>query len=210
MTAEDQVIERLVSGQGATDIARGIGVSRTQVYNILDGLADSGVISRRGDLPNGAVTELCPPAEFTPLIEYVFSSTDWSDRVTDSIRSSCVRYGIVAPKPDARDSYVDWRGHTARRVDFNIGAARVMVVGSLVPRMDKLTWQRATPKWRNVYLEYEDGDNASMPWERERLVTSLDIVGKLWFTTNKAPKSLLLAVAWVCESFALLGERIGQ
>jgi hypothetical protein len=204
MGVDDQILERLISGQGVTDIARNVGMSRTQVYNVLDGYADAGVLSRLGDLPDGAVTEVCMPLEFAPLLENALRGSDLPESAADAVRALCQRYGLIRPKSDDRYTRETWKGHTARRVDFTIGAVRVMVVAHLEPRFDKASWARVTPQWRNVYIEYEEGDNASMPFERGRLVTSLDLVGKLWFSSNVAPKPLLLAVAWACESRALL------
>lgn len=221
MGIEDRVLELIVAANTPVTIQRSLDIRPDQYYSALDSLMESGILSRYGNLPVEATTELCPPMESIGLFAEVFADAGWSKRITDSLRSLCGRYGWVEPPiTDSRYTRTRWTGHSYRRVDFvsrrgnDIGIA-VMVVGALLPRIDKQPWQRSVPKFRVVYIESPDLKlQTSLVWERERVVPPSVIFDALQSVYSGGIDSALLedttlCVAWVCESRALLATKVG-
>jgi hypothetical protein len=221
MNIEDQVLQRIVDGCPPAVIQTLLGVRPDQYYSALDSLTESGILSKLGDLPEKATTELCPPPEAIGLLDAVFADSGWSKRITDSIRALYARYGgIEPPSTDPRYTRSRWTGHSYRRVDFmyypeaGAGGIAVMVVGALIPLITKHTWQRAVPKLRMVYIESPDLDlQTSLVWERGRVV-SPDAVSEALQRVSANPvdstllADLVLSTAWVCESRALLATKV--
>lgn len=209
MEMEQAVLNLLIEGITPTEAATKLGISRTTFYTILATLEQKGILSRIGDLPDGAIAEVCPPPELPNLFEHVFDWLGWTDRSKREIRNFCTRYGWLPPLADGRYSRSQWSGHAVRRVDFKDNGLDLMVVGFLVPRQDKQAWDRATPQNRLVCVE-STGSNHSFPIVLRRgtvvdpgiVADVLSVVG-----SNGSPTlltSMALALAWVCEGRAVL------
>lgn len=214
MDLQDRVFEALAEGESPSEIMHKLSLRRDKYYGILDSLErDLGVLSRIGDLPPGAVTELCPPAEATDLFRGLGVDTDnvgWSVSTLGKLKSLCARYGwLEPPSPDSRYNRSRWTGQAVRRVDFSHGENSYMVCGFLVPRVDKKTWQRATPKFRVIHVS-RNGEQAQSAWVAERgQVVNIRTVNYLGPVKHNGELSALaVAIAWVLESRALLANSI--
>src|SRR5919206_2157952 len=217
MTSEEEVLNLLIDGTTPTEAAAKLEISRTTYYTILTNLERKGILSRVGDLPEDAIAELCPPPELPDLFEHVLDWLGWADRGKREIRNFCARYGWLPPLANDRYSRSQWTGHAVRRVDFKGNGIDLMVIGFLVPRLDKLPWDRATPHTRLVYLE-SVGTRYPFPTPLDRgTVITYDILKDLTTIVGydrlvnpedlpplPTHESLALAVAWVCEGRAIL------
>lgn len=213
MSNEDQVLEHLGDGLSPAEVMSALRLRRDQYYMAVDSLKRLGVLSNLGDLPDGASTEVCPTEETNALVVSAFDTLGWSKRILSSIRSLSTRYGWMKPlAPDDRYNRSQWTGQAVRRVDFEHDGTGYMVVGYLIPRVDKLVWERATPQHRLVYIESSALHNP-ISWRMNRgRIVKADVVDTLVSASGRrdnhtSPElrvALTLACAWVNESIAIL------
>lgn len=224
MTLEDKILAHLIAGESRSEAIKGLNISSEWYSQKLKALEDVGRVSRIGDLPVGATTELCPPPEAVSLFDDMSRKVGWLDPLVSRVRTFISRYGWMAPpNPDERYDRSQWSGHAVRRVDFNfteeivcIDPGKVpgrtshsltstyMVCGFLAPRMDKQPWYRATPQYRTVRIERSDGTRRAWDAERGRPIP-IDSVHLLLLAKNDQElRDLALAVAYVLETRAIL------
>lgn len=217
MNLEDQILDSMVAGDTPGTIADALGISRAWYNKRIKVLEDGNRISRIGQLPDGATFELCPPLEAVALFDEMSRKVGWSASVVSHVRTAISRYGWITPtNPDVRYDRSQWSAHAVRRVDFRHTYSRAdnrfvdyMVCSFLIPRMDNQPWYRATPQHRVVYVERDDGERWSWVAERGRVVSSHDIYRNVSnFFTQSEVNDMLLSVAFVCESRAILQTRI--
>lgn len=207
----DEVFELIAVGVAPADVMSDLGISRYQYDSALIDLTDRGVISHGGELPEDAKVELCPTAAVSSLILDVFTLHDRPEHTMLTSRSLCTRYGIVVPtSADPRYTRANWTGQAFRRVDFTTpDGADFMVVGTLIPRMDKRRWKEATPSGRVVCI---DTRNVTLSFVAPRGgFLSSEIVDSALSRLeqhNLASVGLTLAVAWVCEARALFPKKM--
>lgn len=195
----------LATGASAAEISSALHLRRDQYYAAVSALTASGMLSEVGDLPPGATTELCPPQEATDLFTVMADVVEWSQESVTKIKSLMARYGWSVPtSPDERYTRSRWTGQAVRRVDFSHDRYCYMVVGFLIPRADKAPWQRATPKFRTVYVERDGQLLHSWVAERNTIVNLHGVFDD--HPSGKELSELAKAVAWVCESRAVLAE----
>lgn len=210
MTVPDDVLSGLLMGAEPADLMRTLGISRYHYDSALSILHDKGVLALSGDLPLDAEVELCPPDIASKLFLDIFNSAEWATRIMESVRSLCARYGIVEPSlSDPRYTRSRWTGQAYRRVDFTApNGIEYMVIGALMPRVDKKRWKEGTPYVRTVYVEGAD-ISSSFVWQRGRFIPDTFVKAALshHVLTAELLHSLTLAVAWVCEARAIFPER---
>lgn len=215
MTLEKKVFSLISLGYAPAEVRGKLGISRYQYDGALAGLVDRGALGKWGQLPDGAEAEMCPSNIVATLFSEFLESANWASRITDSIRSLCTRYGITRPSnSDPRYTFASWEGQAFRRVDFTANdGVDYMVVGALMPRMDKKRWREGTPYNRAVYVESEDRDTiTSLICPRGLFFPSSRSLAVLGYPLNLEPlvHDLTLAIAWVCEARALFPERMVQ
>lgn len=213
MTIEHQVFRLILNGTGPIDVMDELGISRYRYDSALSKLASMGAVGRLWQLPDGADAEMFPSNIMSTLLADVLESASWAGRITDSVRAHGTRYGIFKPKiGDPRYTFDSWEGQAFRRVDFTASdGAEYMVVGALMPRMDKKRWKEGTPYNRAVYIESEDRDIlVSFVWPRGLCLSSYRVSDALNYPLDSELliHSLTLAIAWVCETRALFPERL--
>jgi hypothetical protein len=209
MTVEDQVYVRLASGEQPSQIMSALELRHDQYYSVLNALAHSGVLSALGDLPEGCSVELCPPQEAIDLFSTMADSVGWSQITISKLKGVLARYGCISPQtPDRRYNRSRWTGHTVRRVDFTGDSSKYMVTGFLVPRADNQSWQRATPKYRVVHVESDGSAVWSNTIERGSVVNVNNMSEIASESSIGEATNLALAIAYVCESRALLAHRV--
>jgi hypothetical protein len=214
VTVENRVLALIAQGKTPAEIKHTLGINKTEYNTAIRKCEESGVLSRVGDLPHGAETEICPPPEMTSLSSSMLYGSGWSDRTLNAVRSFCVRYGWMEPiPPDERYTRAHWTGQAVRRVDFCHHDTPFMVCGFLIPRPDKKAWERATPQYRLIYVETPIIETITWVYNRRRTVNA-DVLGSLMAASGYSAghesrgllTSLALAVAWVNESRAILRQ----
>jgi hypothetical protein len=207
MTADDRVIELIVSGYSVQQIVAELTIKRSEYYRVLERLTNSGLLTELGALPKGADSETYPTQESIDLFERMSVESGWNSQHTTSVTKLHTRYGGLPPASDDRYSRAKWSGHTVRRVDLKVDTDySIMVVGLLVPRQDKQSWQRSVPQYRAIHVTDSYG-NWTATWiaEREKIVTADRVAEHLSSGFSMATLSaLVICIAWVCESRALL------
>lgn len=199
-----RVLQLIMGGATPAAIKNELGITHYQYYKVISELEAREALSRLGDLPTGAVTEVCPPPEITGLFATAIQGSGITSRTLASARVLCTRYGLHAPPAyDERYTRSQWQGQFGRRVDFDHDGVTYMVYGALVPRTDKRAWDKAAPVFRLIYIE---SDVLKQPLlrrlERGRPVSLCSLTDELFCAELYV--GLSLAVAWVNESRAVL------
>lgn len=217
MDIEYEVLKLIGKGELPHVVMQRLEISRSQYYGACEKLESQGALSKVGDLPVGAVSEICPPLGLTEFLNSVFQNSGMSEKELATARVLCSRYGwIQPPSYGTRYTRTRWTGQAVRRVDFKHNDTAFIVHGFLVPRNDKKAWDKAAPEHRLIHIESVAlGCPISWRLERGRAV-SADIIDSLVSASGRDAEltsaelyvNIALAVAWVNESRAVLARKV--